>query len=261
MREKTTMTAALLAIAQAITSSAILPPVPLTPSVIRVAPTAAARALSVAALDDLPVAPRWVALQCLVGSDGALMDCVPADAGGTADLKVFRQRLAARRDRSIADPMVAAALARMPFYRILSPRAPGKATPSVLISESISLADRAPPTAPRGKIVEGGLRVDFAPGVSSAEFYPPAALRAGAQTRVTATCRVLGDHSLLCHGAEVDLPPRAGDPPLWRVPAHDADFARATLRVFATMRAQPRTVSGEDSVGRDVPLSMNWQLP
>lgn len=253
--------AAILATLQAFTVSAITPPVPLASTATRVAPTAAARALSVAALDRLPPAPVTVALQCLASEEGQLTDCIAADGGGTSNLAVYRQRLFALPARAKADPILAAALARIPFYRVQPTRASGKATVSVLVREVVSAADQAPRGAPRGTVAKGGLGVDPEPAMTIGAFYPPAALRAGAQTRVTANCRVLGDRSLFCREPQVDLLSTSGDPPLWRVPALDPSFAQATVRVFATMRAQSRTVSGEDSAGCEVPLTIVWQLP
>lgn len=253
---------AILTLLQAAIASVIAPPVSLDPSAIRIAPTTAARALSMAAVDQLPPTPVTVTLQCLVDADGRLADCIPADDGGTGDIAVFRQRLFAGVERAKADPILAAALARTPFYRVRLSHVVNKATTSVLVREVVSAADRPPPDASRGTIGKGELRIDPDPAVSISAFYPPAALRAGAQTRVTATCRVLGDHSLLCRDPQVDLPPIVGDLlPLWRIPALDPDFGRATVRAFATMRAQPQTASGEDSIGHEVLPSIAWRLP
>ena len=250
-----------LAMLQAMSATAIAPPLMLTPTATLAAPTAAARALSLAALDAPPTAPVTITLQCLVSAAGRLGDCIPAADGGTRDAAAYRRRVIATAEQARADTMLAAALARMPFYRVAPPRPSGRATASLLVREVIAPADTAPSAAPTGTVAPGELAVAADPRVSPGDFYPPPALRSGAETRVAATCRVLDDLSLLCRDPRVDLPPLAGDPPMWRQPPFDPAFGQATLRALAAMHAASRTAAGESNVGREATLHLNWRLP
>lgn len=250
-----------LVLLQALTASAISPPVMLTPETTQVSPTAAARALSAEQIGQAPATPVSVTLQCIVGPDGRLGDCIPANDGGTDNIATYRERLLSVAGQARAEPILNAALARTAFYRVRPSPGSGKRVATVLVREIVSSADKAPSDKPIGTIAKGGLEINPDPLLPSGWFYPSAALRAGAQTRVSATCRVLGDLSLFCHDPKVDLPPVAGDLPMWRMPEFDQSFDQATLRAYAAMRAKPRTATGEDSVGREVSVATNWRLP
>jgi len=247
-------------ILQAIAATQIKPPVMLKSEAIQVSPTAAARALTADALEEMS-APVTVTLQCIVSADGSLVDCIPADDGGTDDPAIYLQRLYATGERAKADPVLAAALSRTIFYRVRADRNSSKAQVSVLVREVISPTDRAPNNAPRGAIPRGGVKINPEPSLKIDKFYPAAARRNGAQTRVSATCLILDGLSLFCRKPEVYLPGIATEAPMWRQPAFDDAFGNATLRVLASMRAESRTATGEDSIGRELPVSINWQLP
>lgn len=131
----------------------------------------------------------------------------------------------------------------------------------LLIREVISPTDRPTQNPPLGVIPKGGVKIHADPKLDFDAFYPPAALRSGAQASVTATCLILSDLSLFCRKPEVNLPQFDKEPPMWRQPAFDETFRRATLLVLATMRAEPRTTTGEDSVGREASATINWRLP
>jgi len=245
---------------QAIGATPIKPPVMLKSEAIQVSPTAAARALTADALQEMS-GPITVTLQCIVSADGGLEDCIPADDGGTDDPAIYLQRRYAAGERAKADPVLAAALSRTIFYKIRTDRNSSKARVSVLLREVISPADRRSHSVALGAIPRGGVKINPEPTLKVEKFYPSAALRSGAQTRVRATCLILEDLSLFCRNPEVDLPPIAAESPMWRQPTFDDAFGNATLRALASMRAESRTAAGEDSVGREVPVSMNWQLP
>lgn len=116
-------------------------------------PSAAARAISVETVTRLPTKPVTVTVECLVRTSGMLGDCIPAEDGGTGDLKTFRQRLFATGRGAPIDPVLAAAMARTRFYRV---RPPGPAKDnvyrSVLIRMTVSPADKAP-SAPRSRVL------------------------------------------------------------------------------------------------------------
>lgn len=254
-------TLVITAMLQALLAKAITSPEPLDAAAMQAVPSMAARAITVQDLPRLPAEPVTVAIQCLVRPNNTLGDCIPADDGGTADIKVFRQRLFAGIGGTPVDPVVGAALARAQFYRVrASSPAKRDADRSVLVRVTISSADKAPNTA-NGAVAKGDVKIDPASITDIAEFYPPPALRADARTRITATCRVLADRSLYCRDPHVDLLPGQGAAANMAMPQFDAAFGRATLLAFATMRAQSRTGSGKDSVGREGPMSLSWQLP
>ena len=220
------------------------------------APTAAARALSVEGVAPLPTRPAAVTLQCLARDDGAIGDCIEAGDGGTRDPRLFHARVTALSQTT--DPLLRAARERTAFYR-LPPARHRRETRSVVIRERVSATDAAP-TTPAVPVAQGELSTDPAGAVDPCPFYPSAALRAGVQTRVAVTCRVLADRSLLCRDPTVDLPPITGDRPMWRDPAFDGAFARATRRAFAAFRVRSTLTSGGDSLGREGRWAMNWRL-
>ncbi len=252
---------AVAAMVQALVANAITPPLLLDTSMMQAMPTAAARAISVENSTSLSLEPVTVTIECLVRTSGILGDCIPAQDGGTADLKTFNRRLFATIRGGPIDPAVTAALARARFYRV-RPMAPARhADRSVLIRMTVSSADKAPNSPSIARLAKGGLKIDPSSVTDVSSFYPPAARRADARTRITATCRVLTDRSLYCRDPHVDLLDSPGAPRDASMPAFDADFGRATIQAFATMRADAHTASGEDSVGREAPLSLSWQLP
>ena len=269
---------AVTAMVQALVADAITPPQVLEASMIQATPSAAARAISVETVPRLPTRPVTVTVECLVRTSGVLGDCIPAEDGGTGDLKAFRQRLSATVRGAPTDPVLAAAMARTRFYRV-RPLGPAKEPAngptnqnvyrSVLIRITVSPADKAPNSPAIARLASGDLMIDPASVADVASFYPPAARRADARTRITATCRVLTDRSLYCRDPRVDLTETPGTPltgsrtgsQTVTMPDFDAAFGRATIQAFATMRAQARTASGEDSVGREAPFSLRWQLP
>jgi hypothetical protein len=232
---------------------------PLTPEAVQASPTAAARAVTADALPDMP-GPVTVTLQCMVEPNGGLSECIPADDGGTRDAATHLQRFYAAMERAKADPVLAAALTRMRFYRVRSNPGTGKPRASVLVREVVSPADRAPQTPAVGAIPRGGVKLNFEPTMNMGDFYPPDATRSETRARVSATCRILGDLSLLCRNPEVDLQPTEEVGAEQR-PGMVEGFGRSTLRVLASMRADPRTATGEDSVGRELPVTIVWHLP
>lgn len=240
----------------ALQAGVIAAPEQVTAASVIATPTDAARALSVAGV-TLPAAPVSYTFQCMVLRGDMPGNCIDAKDGIVLDQKIFWQRIEKLLQAVDTDPLLRAARAKTAFYR-LRPAPYGKRIRSVLIHETVSRAD-APPSARAGAMVDSKDLVITELDVS--DFYPPAALRAGAQTRVTATCRVLADHSLLCRDAEVALPPVAADPPLWRVPRLDPEFARATVQALSTAKVRPTLSSGGNSVGREARFTVNWKLP
>lgn len=219
-------------------------------------PTAAARALAVAGV-TLPATPASFTFQCLVLRGNMPGNCIDAKEGVVLDQKAFWPRIENLQQATETDPLLRAARLKTAFYR-LRPAPFGKKIRSVLIRETVSLAD-APPSE------RAGVRVDqkelAITEFDISDFYPPAALRAGAQTRVTATCRVLADYSLLCRNAQVDLVPVAGDQPSSRAPTLDPMFMRATVRALSTAKVRPTLTSGGSSIGREAEFTVNWTLP
>lgn len=252
---------AILAVLDVITARAITAPIALAPEAIEAAPTAAARALSVETLSHLPSQPVSVDLQCVAGDDGRLAYCIPADDGGASNIQIYRQRFFSVGEREKYDPIFAAALARMEFYRIRPFPHSGDAPPTVLVREVVSAADKASSAAPLGTIVKGGVEIEPDPLFTFDSFYPASALRAEAQARVSATCRVLDDRSLFCRDPKVDPQQAGSDVPLSRASEFDVLFQNATLRVFAAMHVKVQTRAGERSIGREVPFAINWRSP
>lgn len=258
-RKGITVISALLML-QASFALAFAPPVPLVPGMTETSPTAAVRALTVSELDKLPSAPATHTLQCWVQGGGELHMCALADDGGTSDFAVLHQRNIATLDKAKADPTLAAAMARMPFYRVRLSSKSNKELASVLVQEKISAADQAPQEAPIGTIEKDGVELDPKPMSIVAGLYPDLARRIGLEARVTATCRVLSDRSLLCRDPIVEITnpnPRMTQQSIDR---YERVFAVSTLKAFAAMRAQKKTKLGEESRGRDVPLAINWTL-
>lgn len=238
----------------------IAPPVPLAQGVVLASPTAAARALSVEGIAALPATPVTITLQCAVDRD-TLTFCIPAADGGTADTRTFWQRALSsdRAQQREADPLLDAALTRMQYYRVQPMPARPKVTPTVLIREIVSVADRAPSGPPTGISEQRALPLTTAP-FNPGDFYPASARRAGASNTIRATCRVLADLSLYCRDPQVDLPPREGPAPAWRQPEFDRNFLFATRMMLAAAHAEPVTKSGEPGVGRDVVVRIGWYI-
>ena len=184
-------------------------------------------------------------------------NCIDAKDGVVLDQKAFWPRIENLRQAAETDPLLRAARAKTAFYR-LRPAPFGKKIRSVLIRETVSLAD-APPSERAGMGVDQKELAITEINVSA--FYPPVALRAHAQTRVTATCRVLVDYSLLCRNAHVDLLPVVGDQPSSRAPTLDPMFMRATVRALSTAKVRPTLTSGGSSIGREAQFTVNWTLP
>jgi len=188
-----------------------------------------------------------------------MRDCIAADDGGTREPEVFLQRTASLQQAAAVDPLRRAALARVPFYRlppIDDKAASEKPTRSALIRETVSAAD-APPTGPAAATVDKR-ELSLVPGFDPHQFYPSAALRAEVGMRVSATCRVLADHSMWCRDARIDLPPVTGDVPMRRDSSFDAAFKRATTLALATGRVRPTLASGNNSVGCEARLTIHW---
>lgn len=120
------------------------------------------------------------------------------------------------------------------------------------------LAMIAPPP-PEAFVPQRELVIENASGADIRRFYPLAALKAGAQTRVTATCRVTRDRRLACRDAVIDLPVVTG-PKAWLQPEFDPLFTQATIALLATFKVAARLRSGGDSVGREARMSVNWAL-
>lgn len=240
----------------ALQAGAIAAPEPVTAAILVSTPTAAARALSVAGA-TLPATPVSFTFQCLVLRGERPGNCIDAKDGVVLNQKAFWLRMDTLRQAAATDPLLRAALAKTAFYR-LRPAPDGKRARSVLIHETVSLAD-APPSGRAAAMVD---KTELAiTGLDLSRFYPPVALRAGAQTRVTATCRVLADYSLWCRDARADLLPMPDDQPMWRAPALDPTFARATVQALSTAKVRPTLSSGGTSVGREARITVNWTLP
>lgn len=249
-----------LMILQASLALAFALPVPLVPGITETSPTAAVRALTVAEITKLPSAPAIHTLQCWVQGGGELHMCALADDGGTTDFAVLHQRNLATIDKAKADPILAAALARMPFYRVRLSSKSKTELATVLVQEKVSAADQAPRDAPIGTIPKDGVELEPKPMSIVAGLYPDVARRTELEARVTAMCRVLSDRSLLCREPIVELTnpnPKIGQQSVDR---YKRSFAHSTLKAFAAMRAKPKTKLGEGSVGREVPIAINWTL-
>lgn len=241
------------------TGDPIAAPIPIERAGLEERPSLAARALSVVGMTDLSTTPVTVTLQCLVLANGRMGDCVPAADGGTVDPARFWPRV--EQTARTSSPLLRAALARTAFYRVRLARAAASAWRSVLIREVVSAADAGPSRPATETVDQTALRVVGGDMPDLAFFYPVDARRAGAQTRVAATCRVLGDHSLWCRDPRTELVELPGPPPAWRDPAFDAAFARATLRAFAALKVRDTLAGGRDSVGREARVGLRWVLP
>ena len=248
----------LLMILQAIAAAATASP-EISPT-FTARPTAAARALTVQGV-TLPTAPITFTFECLVRDDGRIGDCIDAAAGTFTEPTLYRQRLSPQLDAGESDALRGAARARLTYYRVAPAKTNGRKKRTVLIREIVSPADAAP-VGVKGELVpptlikiEGGAELDL-------EYsYPAAALRAGVQTRVGATCHVLEDHSLLCRDARTELPGLADPPPSWRDPTFDAAFEQATPRALAALKVERTLADGRESVGKETHFGLRWVLP
>lgn len=244
---------------QLVTATAIAPPTPLSPEEVVVAPTMAAKALSLRHLTSPISEAVTVPLQCLVMDTGALVTCVSAEDGGTADNTVFRSRALQVAPLGTAYD---AAQNRISYYRVRTTAPAVSGMRTVLVNEVLSPSDYGPTTPPRAVVAAGMIKTEpAAVDNTGRNGYPPSALRAGAQARVTVTCRVLSDRSLLCRDPRIaDLTVKYG------LDERDRElltsvFGRATLVRLAQAHARAQTDAGEDSVGLEGPVTIIWRIP
>ncbi|MES2445035.1 MAG: hypothetical protein V4574_19590 [Pseudomonadota bacterium] len=226
------------------------------------APSRSLRSASAAAAAGLPASPVTVRLQCTVATDtGTPESCIPLDAGAkpvTSRAELARRAAAWESGAASAAPAVTVALQRVMLTRIRPTAEAGKPPVPVqmLFTETVGASDVVKLGASSGTIESRDLEMDERPDAAVLEaYYPAAALRAGIQARIRATCRVMPDRKLFCRDAELVSPDAA------ITPAIAAEFRNATYQVFDAVRLAPLSKKGDPVVGRDVDMRISFVLP
>ncbi|MCW3846468.1 hypothetical protein OF829_04400 [Sphingomonas sp. LB-2] len=228
-------------------------PVAVAPSQIRYAPSRALVSATAEGVAGLPAAPVSISFECLVDAHfGEAQHCIAL--GGAAKPAATRAEFDRRAAAWKPTPIEGIALERIRATR-LNPLtdAPYDAAHPILIpmlfTQTVSVGDvvkLGPPTAVmEARDVEYDERPD---GVLLTSYYPPRALAAGIEVRMTATCRVQPDRTLFCRNARPASPDSRIDAPMAR------EFALATYQVLAAVRLMPLTKAGDPVVGREVEM-------
>jgi len=237
-------------------------PVPIEKAGLARSPSAVVRAATAAGISQLPQQPVQFRFQCAVGATGRVSNCVKIDARPFGTMAEYQAALEAQANErtedqgGAKDPLFRAAFDRLQLYGVSKDFSQARkgAFKTVLITESVSSADAMDLGPAAGRLPTGDLIIDTT-SLDLSELYPQAALRAGQQRRVTATCRVSPDRSLACRDAHL-----AGQG-FAAAGSMDRDFEIATIAAYALMKAAPQTRSGLNPVGYEAEVSLRWLLP
>jgi len=228
-------------------------PIAVQPGAIRYAPSRALVSATATGVAGLPAAPETVRLECLVDAHfGDPQRCIPLT--GAARPAATRTEFDKRATAWAATPVERIALERVKATRV-NPmsEAPYDAAHPVLVpmlfTTTVSAADVVTLGKPVATMEARDVEYDERPDAALlSSYYPPRALAAGIEVRMTAMCRVLPDRTLFCRDAR----PASADSRL--DPAMTRDFALATYQVIGAVRLMPLTKSGEPVVGREVEM-------
>lgn len=233
------------------------PPVSIEQVIVVRRPTAAARALSVEGMTDIPAQVRKFKFQCTVSNAGRIQDCATANQEGITDPAAFRGAVAAEALESETDfeaRLRGIARRRLQYYILSKDVAqPSSEIHTVLITEQVSAADVIPAQQSQQLLVQDDLVFETDVTTMMSDLYPPAALRAEVSASVATHCIVLGDLSLLCRDAHVISQNNEDNTKF------NQKFESSTLRAFAATHVLLKTRSGIDAIGHGVDLKMNWQ--
>ncbi len=228
-------------------------PVPVTAEMIQYAPSRALISATASGVAGLPATPVAVRLECLVDAHiGDIHSCIPLT--GAARPAATRAEFDKRAAAWTPTPIEKVALERTRFTRVrptaTTPHDPAK--PELLpmvFTQNVSAGDAVTLGAPSATMEARDVEYDERPdGALLGTYYPPRALAAGIEVRMTATCRVEPDRTLFCRNAR----PATADSRLDA--AMTRDFALATYQVMAAVRLLPLTKSGDPVVGREVEM-------
>jgi hypothetical protein len=228
-------------------------PVAVTANDIIASPSAAVKSAVLDAAESQPAKPVSFDFICMASAEGAIFDCIPgSNALPPKATWLDFIRIAGVDEKKSADHSLVA-LARLQARRtVLRERTGSPKTYLIRLSETLDPAAHVELAKPTRVVTSKELHFATVPdGRLMSRLYPMAALRNGTGARVTARCRVQNDLSLFCYGGKTNESVRPGDA---------EDFVMATYQLWSAARVDPKTVDGQDAVGAEAELSINWQL-
>jgi hypothetical protein len=243
-------------------------PVAASPAEILLAPSAALRSATVGRPGGSPGEPAIVRIVCAVrpsrGFPERCMLLAPTSLPATwPDFRREADAFARTMASPAADPVARAALERVRLIRLRPrPAAGSDILRAVIFTETIQASDFLPPPAAAAERLRQDDLTMVARGDTGllTSLYPLQALRNHRPARVAMTCRIGGDHFLLCADGTVTMAPDPSSDA-----ERDADMARqfllASIQAASLTRVAPRTRDGRDTIGRIVEISMGWTVP
>lgn len=226
----------------------------------RVPPGDSVRASTWDEISSKPSQPIPVRVACIVmlefGVPGA---CIPASrlpAGTTVNWAAVRDAYERAPDsREAQDELIRTAEKRLSVSRLK----PANGWAVRIFEEVISPADARPTFEPgEAFTLRDVIMTKPLDGKLVKALYPVAPLRNGAAARVSLTCKIEQDFRLLCRDpgvVKIGPPSEAGN-------AQFAEaFRLATYQLASTISLQPKSYSGQDVVGRNLTIAINWLLP
>ncbi len=234
----------------------------------------AVRAVTWDTLDNPPSEPQQIRMACLVvPTIGVPGSCVPASLLTPGQTTTDWLELAEQAEEAarLAPPeqfaLQAVAQGRIATMRLKRRPSAGAIFEIRVFEITVSPEDSRPPFVAGEAMLLGDVglarQID---GTLLGTLYPPFALRYELTSKVTITCRIKKDRSLLCRDPGVvqldqDIPARLPSPLDDLTLFLKRDFLFATYQAASTVEVNAKDKYGRDVIGRDVIFALTWQLP
>ena len=130
-----------------------------------------------------------------------------------------------------------------------------------IFDEVVSPEDARAPFAPAGDALNWSEVTLARPldGSLLADLYPPAALRANVEARVTIVCHIQPSRRLLCRDPGAFQILKSDQSPPAPYVLHT--LLNASYQMASTILLEPTTGDGCDVIGRDLKVALRWQIP